>query len=291
MRVDELAVDTNLLLHPIGRMLIHGIACELDLQVAILPEVKAELLRGIGGVMINEWRERFEGQPGRRDRNKELRIISAVTAAARDWVLSEMSNPETSYHAVTLNQEQMTEAAWIAHQIPDHAFDRDLWGRKTQGDPLIIGEAIVRRVELLSTNNFLSIDHDVVNAWVPTIGRNRKILYNPNESLAEFSGDNNFTCYRWFMEYGMRRIDAGDSANRSGFEDVLRRIRAAGFDAKAAQVRRIYIADESFNEKIQQVRASPGRFRPKILESESRLRVAVLKAAEDAGWIQDDELG
>lgn len=280
--MNELALDTNLMLYPISRMLMHGIACEAGLQVAILPEVKTEALRGIGGVFINEWTGKFESQSGYRDKRKELRIIAAVTDAARNWLLSEMTNPETNYCEVALSQEQITEAAWIAHQLPDHVFDIDMWGRKGHGDPLIIGEAVVQNVELLSTNNFVNLDHEVVNNWVYTVGRNSKILYDPNESLNELSKGNSFTCYRWFMEYGMRRIHTDHNANRSEFEDVLRRIHAAGFDAQASRVRRIYRADTDFEEKIQSVRTNPGQARQRVLESESRLRTAVLEAAECA---------
>ena len=275
----RLALDTNLLARPSSRRLLHGIALDQGFDLVVLPEVEVEALPKIGALEATRWARRLKQEP-RRPASREQRIIAAVAAAASRWFERLMVAEDAPFNPLTDSPEQAALARDVALSLPKEAIA----GREPSlsGDPLIVGQAVAHNVELLSTNNFRSMDHGQINQWLRKQGRNRALLHTPDETIGRFNALEE-SRYEWMIAYGpWQPVPDDEDACHERFQRALNIIRGAGFGALAEKARWDYQQDGHFMDRVRRAINSPNAQAAKDLESQ--FNVEVRAAASAAGW-------
>ncbi len=283
------AVDTNLLLHPTPRRLLHGLALESGHSLLILPEVHKEVSRNIANSDLGKWRRR-EGQSAsaavRERANKQIR------KAVEEWYAGEIERPDTAFAKVEpVVEGDSQQIRDIIQEMPFGAFRKGAI-RDISGDPTIVAEAIFHDVDLLSSNNLESIAHDVINAWLRNDkGWNRSLLFEPNESIRELTRDDARVAYLWFLAHTMKGVHEREDQNHLLFRNALQAIKRSGFVEQSAsgfrtilwRIERYYERDQRFQENLEQAVAS--EHHRISLRSELR-RLRALKDAQEIADLQ-----
>ncbi len=280
------AADTNLLTHSTSRRLLQGVALEREQPLYVLPEVLLEVKRQIAAVEARRCERQLDAQGDARYPEGETRdrIVASVGRAATNWFMLELMREDTAFKLLEPTFEHMRQSRKFAMLIPPRAV-RD--GRidyfEEGGDPVIIGEALAFGINLLSTRNFKSIDHEVINAWVTgELGRNSPLLYGPNETLEFLAGNNIGTYYQWMVTHGLNELHEVPELNHKAMYEVFRRISVSGFEKCAFRAEQEFDVDSMFEHKVEIARQS--RHHGAAMQSERRLRQATRSAAQDAGW-------
>ena len=176
-------------------------ALETGTSLVELPEVYAQTPSRVGLIAESRW----ESELGRvhtmpTDAGKQ-RIVDSAAEGARTWFKGEMAREEGAFVPLEETLDQAWAARRIARNLPAGSIRRN--DQLAEVDPLIIGQAITFDVTLLSTNNLGTIRHEPINAWVTsTLGRNRHLLYVPDETLQELSNCDREQTYEWTIAYG-----------------------------------------------------------------------------------------
>ena len=157
-----LAPDTNLLLYPTPRTLLHAIAIEQGHEILVLPEVYDEVMRGIRITQAEKAQDIFKGLSNLGS-DRESEIAERMIASAQDWFTSELEHEDTAYRRAEQTWQQAANAARIVRALPSGIAAP--MPEPPSGDPLILAQALVHEATLLSTNNLNTIDHEQANAW------------------------------------------------------------------------------------------------------------------------------
>lgn len=284
--LSRIAADTNLLTYSTSRRLLHGIALERSQSLCVLPEVLVEAKRRIAIAESRRCECQLDSRDDVRYKRGETRerIIEAVGEAATQWFVLELGRDDTAFEQLELTVEQRRRSRKFARSIPPKAIKKgQIEFFEEGGDPVIIGEALAFEVTLLSTNNFRTINHDLVNAWVTReLGRNSWLLYGPNETLRYLAEDDISAYYQWMVTHGLNLFHDDSDMNRSAMHDVFERFESSGFQQCAFLAEREFEVDTEFEHKVQIARNSPHH--AAAIRSEQRLRHATRTAAEQAGW-------
>ena len=246
-----LALDTNLLAYPSSRRLLHGVALDTGFALVVLPEVYNETRRRVGLVEGRRWGDDLEGDSRYSDSHKQ-RIVNAVVEGAKAWFEGELARDESVFEQPHETPDQAWAARRIARNLPtDSIRGHD---RLAEGDPLIIAQAIIFDVALLSTSNLDTIHHERINEWASTLGRNQRLLYLPDETLDGLAGDNRERIYEWTIAYGPCQADPTDeNACRQDYEDAVQRLVGAGFAKSARQAQWDYEQDDRFMTRVREL--------------------------------------
>ena len=277
----KVAPDTNLLAYGASRRLLHGMALDSQCTLVVLPEVAVESTRRIAAYVEDMWvRQLMDRHDLPRD--ARVRIAGAAGAGAREWFENDLLAGGGCFEAAVETFDLAWEARKIAVNLPPGAL-RGSHPDRAAGDPLIIGQALAFDVDLLSTNNFRTMHHPTLNDWAAGLGRDRPLLYTPDESVAQMQALAEHTPYEWSLAYGPWRIDEADEdASRAAFEDSIGRIKGAGFINMAQEIQWEYEGDDGFWSRAQALlRSSRSQA---ALATEDRMRERVIASATAAGW-------
>ena len=275
-----LALDTNLLAYPSSRRLLHGVALDTGVALVVLPEVYNETWRRVGLIEASHWEDDLEEDSRYSDSHKQ-RIVDAVVEGAREWFEGELARDESVFEPLHETLDQAWAARRIVRNLPaDSIRGHD---RLAEGDPLIIAQAIVFDVALLSTNNLSTIHHERINEWASARGRNQPLLHLPDETLESLAGESRDKTYEWTIAHGPWQADSTDENTcRQDYEAAVQRLDGAGFAKSARQAQWDYEQDDRF---MTRVRALSGSDHARTAqEAELRLRTRVMDSAIDAGW-------
>ena len=275
-----LALDTNLLAYPSSRRLLHGVALDTGVALLVLPEVYNETWRRVGLIEESPWADDLEEDSRYSDSHKQ-RIVNAVAEGARAWFEGELARDESVFEPLHETLDQAWAARRIVRNLPaDSIRGHD---RLAEGDPLIIAQAIVFDVALLSTNNLSTIHHERINEWASARGRNQPLLHLPDETLESLAGESRDKTYEWTIAHGPWQADSTDENTcRQDYEAAVQRLDGAGFAKSARQAQWDYEQDDRF---MTRVRALSGSDHARTAqEAELRLRTRVMDSAIDAGW-------
>ena len=275
-----LAPDTNLLAYETGRRLLHGISIEVGYELAVLPEVYVEVRRRMSRIEESRWIDRLDRDPRFEDTAKQ-RIVEAAADGAGAAFDAELAAPDNAYLPLKETLSQGWQARRIAHNLPLGLVRNDL--SSIEGDPLILAQAVIFGVALLSTNNLRTIDHNAVNEWASgQIGRNKRLVYSPDETLEELSEESRETRYRWTIAYGMRPSGGDEAVCRSEYEGCLDRLYGAGFQRTVGEARWEYETDAAFMGTLSAALEREGV--EAATRSETRLAQGARDGAARAGW-------
>ena len=280
------AVDTNLLLHPTPRRLLHGLALESGHSLLILPEVHKEVSRNIANSDLGKWRRR-EGQlvsaAVRERAGKQIR------ETVERWYAGELERSDTAFTKVEpVDEGASQQIRDIIQEMPFEAFRKAVVD-DIAGDPTIVAEAIFYDIDLLSSNNLESIAHDVINTWLRTDkGWNRSLLFEPNETIRELAHDDAKVAYLWFLAHTMNGVHEREDQNHLMFRNALQATKRSGFVEQSAsgfhtilwRIERYYERDQRFQENLEQAVAT--KHHRASLQSELRRLRALRDAQESA---------
>ena len=87
----------------------------------------------------------------------------AAGSASSSWLEGELRLNDNLYDVVAPTVGQQMAARQVAANLPENSTASE--PDELRGDPLIIGEAAVYGVNLISTKNLRSISHEKVNDW------------------------------------------------------------------------------------------------------------------------------
>ena len=276
------APDTNMLTHETSRRMLHGIALETGFGVAVLPEVQIEMRRRLARLEENRWMQRLAADERYTDATKK-RIVTAAGRAASEWFESEMVAQDNAYVQLSETYKQGWVARRLADTLPQHGVVRKDTDT-TQGDPLIVAQAVVHGVVLLSSNNLITIEHDVANEWaIRETSRTTQLIYSPDQTLEMLSQNTNSSLYMWTIAYGMRHQGVADSVYPREYMLGLQRLEGAGFHKTACLARWEYQNNvATFMQSVDLARQYLGDDRTAL--SETQRSAQVRNAAAEAGW-------
>lgn len=277
-----LALDVNLLAYETSRRMLYGIALESGYQLTVLPEVHEELPRRIQAITQDRWDKILQGD-GRYTNDQKEAILNAAKDEAVQAFNAQIGEEGCPFKLLTGSFEQLQAARRIARRLPRRIV-RQPTGT-IRGDPLILAEAMVFDVALLSTNNMNTIWHAATNEWVAKhLKRTTPIVYSPDETLNLISGPSGDLMYKWTMAYGLRPRDVGgdEMVNRTAYESALARIEGAGFGSTAETARWLYEDDPSFPRSLHKAQHREGVIPSAKLESQ--LVQPIYASAQAAGW-------
>ena len=278
----RLALDNNLLSRQSSRQLLHGVALALDLPLIVLPEVLTEALDGVQSVQEGFAVKALE-RSNLADDAKE-RCVRAAGKAARKWLTDELARPDNAFQGVNLTLSQAWAARRIAANLPRRAVKRrnpDEIG----GDPLIIGEAAVTQVSLLSTNNMETIEHDETNAWAKsTLGLNTPLIHTPDETIRALSLGDRGRALEWCLAFGgvVAPEQGDDDALWESLERAAMRLQGAGFVETARRMNWDLDASRDARKVASSALATHSEVANQAVASERRRRQVVETAIGEA---------
>ncbi|MCY4041019.1 MAG: hypothetical protein OXF72_07160 [Gammaproteobacteria bacterium] len=289
------AVDTNLFVFPAARRLLHGFALETGNEIFILPEVEAEVTHGkhLRDAEVQRWCRRT-GRSYKQilDRGSD-HIISAIDKSSLEWYKQETSRPDGVFRHVELKAGQEQDVSLIARTLPKRIFRHGVTGEPPRGDPLIVAQAIFLGVDLLSTNNLNTIDHEELNKWLRSRGWNRNLAHTPSQTLEALSNYEIERVYTHFLAHGTNRVFPDTPQNRAEVLRGLDVLANAGFgrrdydfpsgDAFKSMVYRLHAqleADQDFKSNFENAVNSPHR--ATAIDTELRLNRRINLAIEKA---------
>ena len=301
------AIDTNLFVFPAPRRLLHGIALETGKNIFLLPEVHREIAerKRIRSAEVFRWRrrQRWQKLDAGGPVEKMERIRDAIGKASLDWYEEELSRPDGVFRRVQTTDREVRDVARIGEALPKRIFKGWVDDHLLAGDPLIVAEAIFHKIDLLSTNNLTSIDHDQLNAWLRSKGGwNHDLIHTPSQTIQEICQDDIQRVYQHFIAHGTIRVSAREHENRTEFVRALNALSRAGFgdgddgahesDAFKRVVYRVdaeFRFDRHFAARFQEAIASPHR--EPAIESERRLNSLVNVAVKEAerAWAMGED--
>ncbi len=288
------ALDTNLLRYPTARRLLHGIALETGMRIFVLPEVHREIFdrQGIARSEIGRWQRKERKQKGTFLESTE--VNSAIEAAALSWY-SDLINSDNVF---ALLPDSQSISGWhrIAESIPEEVFKSGLARDPLEGDPLIIAQAVHFNVDLLSSNNLQTIEHDACNRWLLQKGWNHPLIHTPSETISTLANGDVDVAYTWFMAHATNRAHESDDDNRQEFANALGILSRGGFrttdtrreedsDAFRTIVYRIarrFESDEHFGARFKKALIEHRCHREVAITIEIQLNERVNAAAEKA---------
>ena len=278
-----LAPDTNLLAYETSRRMLLGVAQETGHALVVLPEVFRETRRRIAAVTTENWIDRLDPDDRFTDAQKAS-IVEGAAAGAVAGFEEAVQRPDNAFEAISGSLEETWAAHRIARNLP-RGIVRNLGAGNMEGDPLVLAEAVVFDVTLLSTNNLNTIWHGPANEWAARVfARRTQLVYTPDETLSHLSGDSCHLRYAWSLAYMSRPFAAitDDLEERSLYEDALERLRGAGFLTTAAESRWLYEEDDDFQSSL---RAAAGRSGVhSTTRVERDIGASLLAGARDRGW-------
>ena len=294
------ALDTQLLAYETPRRLLHGIAAEIDAGIIVLPEVKREVGERLKTNEQGRWIEQLLDDRRYSDEQRE-RIVREAGAAAGEWFADELARTDNRWAAQDETLREAWEARLIARNLPVGVVKRS--GLEPEGDRLIVAQAAVYGVRLLTTNNLKTINHKEANAWfAQTVGANHNVVQTPDETLDELSGGSHTRIFQWTLAYAehwsAERIRRGEHVLRETYEDALERLKGAGFEQSlyaehwsAERIRRgEHVLRETYEDEpdggfAQSLREALERKAQTTARApEERRRATIGKAAQRAGW-------
>ena len=280
------ALDTQLLAYETPRRLLHGIAAEIDAGIIVLPEVKREVGERLKTNEQGRWIEQLLDDRRYSDEQRE-RIVREAGAAAGEWFADELARTDNRWAAQDETLREAWEARLIARNLPVGVVKRS--GLEPEGDRLIVAQAAVYGVRLLTTNNLKTINHKEANAWfAQTVGANHNVVQTPDETLDELSGGSHTRIFQWTLAYAehwsAERIRRGEHVLRETYEDALERLKVAGFEQSVAIARWEYEnePDGGFAQSLRE--ALERKAQTTARAPEERRRATIGKAAQRAGW-------
>ena len=280
------ALDTQLLAYETPRRLLHGIAAEIDAGIIVLPEVKREVGERLKTNEQGRWIEQLLDDRRYSDEQRE-RIVREAGAAAGEWFADELARTDNRWAAQDETLREAWEARLIARNLPVGVVKRS--GLEPEGDRLIVAQAAVYGVRLLTTNNLKTINHKEANAWfAQTVGANHNVVQTPDETLDELSGGSHTRIFQWTLAYAehwsAERIRRGEHVLRETYEDALERLKGAGFEQSVAIARWEYEnePDGGFAQSLRE--ALERKTQTTARAPEERRRATIGKAAQRAGW-------
>ena len=251
-----LAPDTNLLAYETSRRMLHGIAQTTGHAIAVLPEVLIETQRRLTETAERGYLRRLAQDPRYNDATKQS-ITTAAGAAANAWFEEELAASESVYVRLTETLHQTWRSRLIAFNMPPGIVQGN--PQPITGDALILAQAVAFDVTLLSTNNLHTIHHAKANAWAKQMtGRNRQLVYTPDETLDELSQGDEDTLYAWTTAYGMRPPNSDEAICRDAYEAALNRVYGAGFRNTSETARWHYELDPGFMASVHTARQHEG---------------------------------
>ena len=251
-----LAPDTNMLTNETSRRMLHGIATETGYAIAVLPEVFNETERRVVIIAEQSLRRRLAQDPRYDDATKQ-RIAAAAGAATKEWFEEQLDHQGGVYVRLTETLHQTWRSLRIMDHLPPGIVKSNL--RTSRGDALILAQTVAFDVTLLSTNNLHTIHHAKANAWAKQMtGRNRQLVYTPDETLYELSQGDENTLYAWTIAYGMRPPNSAEAICRNAYEAALNRVYGAGFRNTSETARWHYELDPGFMASVHTARQREG---------------------------------
>lgn len=285
------AVDTNLLAYPTSRRLLHGIALETGQRIFLLPEVYKEL--SDGRILAQAEVERFARRDPHLLRSMKGSIERVLQTPATEWLEHDAQSEDTPFVRIWANETDRAEIAQVARGLPRHVFSGlQVNNRGVGGDPTIVAEGIYFDVDILSSNNLNTIDHEGLNDWLSeTTGRNVPLIYRPSTTIEALCRDDMEQAYRWLMSHGMNRVYSHEDDNRAEFAKTLRVLESGGFRRKfkrrgsndafmtiVYRIEQLFLVDRQFSERLEAARASPHRQR--AIDLELKLNALVNRAVQ-----------
>ncbi len=283
------AVDSNLLRYPTTRRLLHGIALETDTPLYILPEVHRELIDRAG--LVRSELGRLKRRMAKQGRAADE---SVFRPAIRDAVATWYEDLQSS--VFTRIEDDQTVDYWqsMAEQIPAEIFKVDLQRERTDGDPIIVAQAIHYGIPLLSSNNLKTIDHAQCNEWIRHKGFNGPAVSTPSETIALLSNRDTEVAYHWLLTHATNQVFENEPENRREFARALAVINDGGFKETDAQkpvgsdafktiafrVRQLFESDDRFMSRLHSAVQSPHR--ETAIQTELDLNQAVNLAVDHA---------
>lgn len=279
-----LAPDTNLLLYPTPRTLLHAIAIEQGHEILVLPEVYDEVMRGIRLTQAEKAQDIFEGLSNLGP-DQQSEIAERMIASAQDWFTSELEHEETAYRRAVQTWQQAANAARMVRALPSGIVAP--MPEPPSGDPLILAQALIHEATLLSTNNLNTIDHEQANAWArKVLGENRDFILSPDLTLQRLSGDSHQKVGAWVLSHVTRTHELPMRKRRGAFWSTADALHGAGFVETARQLRWMEKTSADFRQQITADQSSHPQATQVAQESEARLRqstkniLASIEAAE-----------
>ena len=196
----KVAPDTNLLAYGASRRLLHGMALDSQCTLVVLPEVAVVSARRIAAYVEDMWvRQLMDRHDLPRD--ARVRIAGAAGAGAREWFENDLLAGGGCFEAAVETFDLAWEARKIAVNLPPGALrgshpDRAAETRSSSDKPWRLTWT------WLSTNNFRTMHHPTLNDWAAGLGRDRPLLYTPDESVAQMQALAEHTPYEWSLAYG-----------------------------------------------------------------------------------------
>ena len=282
----RLALDTNLLSYPASRRFLHGVALDTDSTIIVLPEVEVEATRVIAAVVRDSWEEALEDD-ARYSLEDKQSFAEAAAGEALSW-FSDLLGKANAFVRPPSDAGAEVQARRIARSLPPDALEAAShrpW--PLIGDPLIVGQALVYDVDLLSTNNFKTIAHEIINEWAMRRGRNKPLLYLPDDLVRTlFPRDMDHT-YEWTLGFGPWEVAPDDAlGSRRAYELALNHLSGAGFKSTASRAAWRYERDERFMDRARAASRSPAA--RAAWSSEADLRERVSRRVSAAGYAPEE---
>ncbi|MDE0271937.1 MAG: hypothetical protein OXH92_18460 [Bryobacterales bacterium] len=279
-----LAPDTNLLLHPTPRTLLHAVAIEQGHEILVLPEVYDEVMRGIRLTQAEKAQDIFKGLSNLGP-DQQSEIAERMIASAQDWFTSELDHEETAYRRTAQTWQQAANAARMVRALPSGIAAP--MPEPPSGDPLILAQALIHEATLLSTNNLNTIDHEQANAWArKVLGENRDFILSPDLTLQRLSGDSHQKVGAWVLSHVTRTHELPMRKRRGALWNTADALHGAGFIETARRLRWMEKTSADFRQQITADQSSHPQATRVAQESEARLRqstkniLASIEAAE-----------
>lgn len=286
----QFAVDTNLLIYPTSRRLLHGIALETGSEIALLPEVVKEVIerRHLADAEMSRWERR------RATRLRSLPVLQrdaieeAISRAALEWWADISNRPP--FRILKTDRSGNRHMRDIAGSIPATVFAEPRQRDELAGDPMVVAQAIYFDVDLLSSNNLNTMAREELNSWLVKKGWNRPLIHSASDTIKALAGGNIDIAYTWIMAHGMKQMFDTEELNRDEFRKTLAILGDAGFREKNKKtdtfntivfdVRRLFECDDRFHEKLIQCAKAHAQSRSAAIESELLLNRKVNEALE-----------
>ena len=239
----KLAVDTNLLAYETPRRFLRNVTQHLGINIFILPQVHEEALRRIERHEQENWTGKLEEDPNLDDVTRG-RIVAEAGSAAKRWLDDQCRRQDSGLVLVRPALDDAWQAHRIARNLPHGVVKKGLTA--PPGDPLILAQAAVHGMTLLSTNNFQTIDHEQANEWFRNhLGERSPVVRTPDETIDILADNDRATATLWTLGYAPNWIQDNEAlghedAARPVYEATLDRLEGAGFTATAQRARWMY---------------------------------------------------
>ena len=279
----RLAPDTNLLVYRASRELLHGISLASGIALVVLPQVMLETRRRIRTVEEGYISKALQSDTRWDDAHK-ARIMLAAGQGADDWFVDEVQRDGNAYTTVDQSLDQTWATRRMATSLPPGVVRHN--PPEAEGDPLIIAEALVHNVTLLSTNNLRTINHELANEWARTVSRsNSKLVHTPDETLAVLSEGDWKHVMRWTIAYGgTRLVERTEDRWREAFEATIGMVRGAGFGDTAERMAWFHETEPAFEGFVRTALDETRSSADQATASEQRKQAKVQAAMSKQGW-------